>query len=261
MVRRKISTNETGQSATRSRSRRPRAKALQELADEYMLDRKYQGLAQKTLYLDRWALSKIKLVTDTLPINRATALKILDGDYASTTLENLLASVKRFFQWAEKIHGIPNVLTDFSVKKGKASLPRVLTDDEIQALMKAAKKPVDRALVSMLLNTGVRIAEAASLVKQNIVWHSDRIEIVVHGKTGTRQVPISPEIAEMLTELGDDVHIWTSSKGNPVKKPALQRRFVRIMKRAGLKGPRLGPHTCRHTYGTGFIRRGGDVVA
>lgn len=81
----------------------------------------------------------------------------------------------------------------------------------------------------------------------------------VHGKIGQRQVPISPELAELLVSLGNDDFFWTGPGGHPLTYWGVKNAFRRVFQRAGLKGPKLGPHTLRHTFATEYCRVGGNV--
>ena len=246
-------------SPRRSRHRR-RSVELAPLLEEYRRERVLSGAKAATMRQDQWALRKLQGVTETLPIDRPTALRIFDGNLSASSREQLAMIVKRFFRWAQEVHDIPNPIPDFKPVSRSRSLPRVLTDDEITKLLGAAQKPSNLALALLILDTGIRIGEVANLTKHSIVAHSDRFEIEVDGKTGMRRIPISADVARKLMQLGGDMHIWTKKGGLPIVKDSLQKRFRRMMERAAITGRRLGPHTLRHTFGTNFIRQGGDVV-
>ena len=258
VVRRKLRTGK-GDSSRRAHGRR-RAVALEPLAQEYLRERRLAGMSVATLNQDRWGLARIAAVTDTLPIDRAAALAIFDVGLKPTSLGQLVSVVKRIFRWVEEIHGIPSPIKGFRPKTGRRSMPRVLTEMEIEALLAVARKPLLLALVMLILDTGLRIGEVESLTKQSIKRFAGRIVLEVEGKTGERGVPMSPYVADMIEALGDDVLIWKSRTGRALKADALQKRIRRLMKKAGMSGPRLGPHSLRHTYATAFIVNGGDVA-
>ena len=80
----------------------------------------------------------------------------------------------------------------------------------------------------------------------------------VDGKTGPRIIPETPEVREMLNNLGDTAHIWVSGKG-PVSRSSVQMAIRRIFQRAGLRGPQMGPHILWHTFATIYISSGGSL--
>ena len=219
-----------------------------------------QGAAVATVKQDEWGLKKIAAVTDRLPINRATAIRIFDGKYGGTSRNQLITVVKRIFNWVEENYGFPNPIANYRAIPAKRSQPRVLTEDEIRLVLDVAKNAINLAVVMLILDAGLRIGEVHSLTKQSLRRYDDRLELEVDGKAGTRTVPVSPVVFEMLMALGDEIHVWTSREGKPLQVGALQSRVRRMMKRAGMSGRRLGPHTLRHTCATLFIRNGGHVL-
>lgn len=110
-------------------------------------------------------------------------------------------------------------------------------------------------MVVLCLDTGIRLGELANL-RWTAVWPDS---IRVTGKTGPRIVPVSRGARDMLTGLGDSDHIWVSRKG-PMSLWAVQMVIRRLFIRAGLQGPKSGPHTLRHTFGTHYIANGGSLA-
>lgn len=47
----------------------------------------------------------------------------------------------------------------------------------------------------------------------------------------------------------------------PLTYSGVMQAYKRILRRAGISGPRSGPHTLRHTFATEFLRRGGSLPA
>lgn len=80
------------------------------------------------------------------------------------------------------------------------------------------------------------------------------------GKVGQRQVPISPELSELLMTLGNNTFFWVGPSGNKLTYWGIKNVFRRVFHRAGLQGRKLGPHTLRHTFATEYCRAGGNVT-
>ena len=258
--RRKLKTGGSRRAQPAGRSRRRRSLTMEQVAEEYRRERKNQGVSLATSRQDGWGLAKIMAVTDTLPIDRATAIRIFDGNYKGTSRNQLIGLVKKLFKWVEEVHGIPNPIANYRAIPARRSEPKVLTQDEIRRLLDVARTLQNVALVMLIIDTGLRIGEAHSVTKASLLRYDDRLEVEVTGKTGMRRVPVSPVVFDMLMALGNGDVIWTTKQGKAVKVEALQSRFRRMMKRAGMSGERLGPHTMRHTAATHFIRNGGHVM-
>ena len=158
----------------------------------------------------------------------------------------------------------------------RRTLPRVLTGEEVHRLVDVASEPDDevkhftgckvlknhrdKALVLTALDTGLRLGEIAGLQVADLQdgW------LQVDGKTGERQVPVSPEVLDLiwLQVVGDDV--WPSTKGGRLTRRGVQLVLSRLIEDAGIQrtrpGQRIGPHCLRHTFATWYIRRGGKVA-
>ena len=62
----------------------------------------------------------------------------------------------------------------------------------------------------LILDTGIRLTEVASVTKDNLGVDTLRVT----GKRGQREVPISQELRILLNELADDAHPWTNARSN-----------------------------------------------
>ena len=122
-------------------------------------------------------------------------------------------------------------------------------------LLAAAHNERDRALLLVVLDCGLRLGEVANLRRASLRdgW------MVVEGKVGDRPVPVSDELAETLTTLGEGDHVWIGRFAKPLTQHGIQMAYKRMFLRAGISGPKIGPHTLRHTFATMYLRAGGGV--
>ena len=106
----------------------------------------------------------------------------------------------------------------------------------------------------LILDTGIRLTEVASVTKDNLGVDTLRVT----GKRRQREVPISQELRILLNELGDDAHPWTSARSNrPLTRAGVQWAYRRIFGRVGIPG---GAHRLRHTFATQYLRNNGSIV-
>ena len=117
------------------------------------------------------------------------------------------------------------------------------------------------ALVSTLLDTGIRIEEALSLKRECV--DLENLLITVYGKgQKERVIPMSFELRKVL-------HRWLLSHNFPLAFPTRQgahmtqrnvlRHFKTVATRLGISGVPVSFHTARHTFAVNYIRNGGDV--
>lgn len=176
-----------------------------------------------------------------------------------TTSRNRLVAIRALLKWAHRRRLVAGPLEWLDhverPAKGRARL-RTFTPGELAALAReSSKDPIDFALFCVLLDTGIRIGEAASLRPSTIRPH----EIDVDGKTGRHTVPISPETRKALLTIAGGNRVWPGRLGKPMTTDGLQWRARRLIARAGIEVPAAGPHTFRHTFATSYLAKGGEI--
>ncbi len=130
-----------------------------------------------------------------------------------------------------------NPIEDVEAPILKPRVARSLTAAQLHLLLThPGHSPAARAFLYLLADTGLRLSEAMS------VDHADKVgldTIVVVGKVGEREVPISPRVAGMVAE--QLPWPWTSNR-------SLWDVIRKAFERAGLGGKRASAHTLRHTF-------------
>ena len=225
------------------------------LVDEYLAYCRLRGLSEKTVSQYQWALNRLVLRCPELPQDGFDLVPLIgEGSLGPESRRDLLKCLKAFFGWAELRHHWPNPSRGLTPPRRRTQTRRVLTRDEISRLFAVADSTRDRALLLVILDCGLRLAEVANLRHQHVRdgW------LVVSGKTGERQVPVSSELATLLGSLGAGEHLWIGRQG-PLTREGIMLIYRRMFDRARITGPKTGPHTLRHTFGTFYIREGGGV--
>ncbi|WP_183115296.1 tyrosine recombinase [Gluconacetobacter diazotrophicus] len=158
-----------------------------------------------------------------------------------------------------------------------ATLPRFLTEDEVDALLAACVLPPDggaarrwlvaRAALEMLYASGLRISELLALPRRGL--GRDAQMLMVRGKGGReRLVPLSAAAraaAEALIAHDGPRRSPYLFPGRAPDRPLTRQGFDRILHdvalRAGLDPARLSPHVLRHSFATHMLARGADLRA
>ena len=148
--------------------------------------------------------------------------------------------------------------------------PRALSAEELRRFLKSVLQSGslrNRALVSIMLNCGLRISEVAALDAGDIVLTARKRELVVRcGKNSKRRtVPINKDCAEVLqqylqTEKFADPNspLFVSRKGFRLSQPAIDHLVRKLGKDAGVE---VSSHRLRHCCLTRLVRAGIDIVA
>ena len=112
-----------------------------------------------------------------------------------------------------------------------------------------------------LINTGLRAEELTLVQATDIRWL-----LVQRGKGGRgRVVDLSPIVAEAMLRYQrfrnpNEPSFFQSKTGTPLTTVALGLLWRKLCDRAGIKGPKRGPHAARHTMATQYLRAGGECA-
>lgn len=148
------------------------------------------------------------------------------------------------------------------VKLSDTKLPNegdLLTEEEVDNLVRVAITPRDKAFVALLYESGARIGEMGSLQIRNVKPDNYGVVLWVTGKTGQRPIRIIKATPHLMTWLAchprkDDPEaaLWvtiSTAKHTPVCYAAMRNLLQRLFERAGIR-KRFNPHLFRHSRAT-----------
>ena len=139
-----------------------------------------------------------------------------------------------------------------------------LSDDELRRLLANAGTR-DQAILLLLLDTGLRVSEAAGIRFRDLRQDGS---IKVMGKGAKeRLVPVGTSsrraIGRYLAVRGrgePDESVFLAELGTGLTYHGIQQILKRLKVRAGLER-RCSPHTFRHTFARNYLVNGGDVFS
>ena len=182
-----------------------------------------------------------------------------------------MSTWRSFYKWARRTRRVAVDPTDElpEIKRNPQPVIHVFNDAEIEALLSLPVQ--DAAPLAVLLEAGLRKAEASALRVQDCLPEAGQV-LVLNGKGGRdRIVPMSPRLSHLLNELlllerlnGKD-HIFYAVKSNqfgtrkilrskPVGEATFARWWRQCLDTAGVRY--RTPHTARHTFATRWRLRG-----
>jgi len=167
-----------------------------------------------------------------------------------------------FFHWSWLEYNTPNPMQRVERPRLPDIEMRALEPGELAHVLAAAHNLRDKAIVDLALDSGVRASEFGRFRIVDL----GRETIWLWGKGRKRlQVPISPETRQLLQLLieqngkdGPESLLFTDQHGQPISRFAVYRIVRKCMDKAGVAGPKRGPHCLRHSLGTNYIASGGD---
>jgi integrase/recombinase XerD len=142
------------------------------------------------------------------------------------------------------------------------ALPRALDAEDVKRLLPVIRKVRDRAMILVLLRTGMRIGELLRTRVSDVQLDERRIQLVVGEKNRTgRVVYLSADACQALKE-------WIQSRdpGKPLlfygqgrsslSYTAARVMFLRYLKKAGISERGYSLHGLRHTCATELLNAG-----
>jgi len=145
-----------------------------------------------------------------------------------------------------------------TISQNHRKLPEeLLTEEEVQNIIRAGQNTRDKALLSCLAESGCRISEIGTLQIKHVSFEEYGARLTVKGKTGTRKILIinsTPYLQEWINQHPDnensDSYLWYNQQDNPCLSYARISAILKLAsKRAKIK-KRVYPHLLRHTRAT-----------
>lgn len=228
----------------------------EEAIEKFLANCKARGLRPKTLEwyqtrLGRFARACPEIPTELEPIECFLG----DSGGSQETKHGNYRALKAFFRFISQRLDISNAVEKVAPPRRPKKVMPTLEPMELFMLLNMAISPRDRALLTLLIDSGARAAEIAGLR-----WQDIRTETIrVNGKSGEREIPISDETRRQLLGLPrKGEHVFMGVHG-PLTRSGIYRVVRQCMTRAGISGPKLGPHRLRHSFGKGYLVAGGDL--
>ena len=216
---------------------------------------------------------KNELVADEAAV-RGFMQATMDAGLKATTQARRLAAIRQFHRFLLLEGRRPDDPT-LAVEgpRRERALPRVLSEEEIEALIAAARLkdgPEGRRLLCLLelaYASGLRVSELVGLTLGQFA--PDRAAIIVRGKGGKeRMVPVGRHAREALKAW---LEVRPADRRNRLfpstgRTGQLTRQHVlylikRLALDAGIDPERISPHVLRHAFATHLLTHGADLRA
>lgn len=192
---------------------------------------------------------------------------LVGHDATPSTINRHLATLRVFAQAS----GIP---IDVKGVEEQGLAPRWLDRKEQAALVRETEKAInaaqtepakiqairDKAIIIILLNSGLRISELCALSVKDIELTDRKGRLIVRqGKGGKhRDVPLN-SIARDALKTWMKVHVngewlFSGKRGDRLSPSGVYRRLAELARRANIED--VSPHTLRHTFSKNLVDSG-----
>ena len=204
------------------------------------------------------------------------AARNADG-LSRTSTARAVSTLRGLFRFLEKRGFATNAaIHALRTPKVPKSVPRALTEDDavltVNTIEDLASEPWigkrDKALLAILYGCGLRISEALSLGRDQIMGAEDRTGMLrVFGKGGKeRVVPVLPAVTGMVRNYldacphdpGPDGPLFLGRRGKRLNAAVAQKQMRSVRRALGLPETAT-PHAMRHSFATHLLAGDGDL--
>ena len=182
---------------------------------------------------------------------------------SNRTLENTRSYLSSFFRWmVEEDIITKNPADKIKPVKYTEEVRLPFSDVELDSMRMACSGERDRAMLEMLVSTGVRLNELASMDIQDINFPALTVH-VRHGKGGKERIVYMTSVAAkhletyLKTRTDTDPALFLSRQHDRISRSGIWRAVKAIGKRAGVED--VHPHRFRRTLATGLAKKGMDI--
>ena len=186
---------------------------------------------------------------------------IQETNFSMYTKHAYKIALKKFYKWLkgnnEEYPEEVKWLKGNSKKNMKLPASgELVTEEDVKRLIEVGENSRDKALVSMLYESGCRIGEIATLQIYNVKFDDYGVLINVEGKTGSRQIRLVASVPHIATWLQNHplkenrlaplwITIGTKNHNQLLQYGALRALLRRLFKRAHID-KKMNPHSFRH---------------
>jgi len=244
------------------------------LLENYYVDKLNEGITKPRILSLLEQTSRIlewigkdwdKVTIDDLKI---IVSKIRSNPHTEKTKSDYLSKIKQFDKWINdnKDYTEKTKWIKTTIRLKHYKLPTdLITPKEAQQLIDATSTTRDRAIISLLWETGARVGEIANLRIQDIQFNKGDATLNLFGKTGARRVMILESVRDLKNYLTvrsllakhDFVFCLegTRNKYAPMTHPSI----IKLLKNATTKtnlNKRTYPHLFRHSRASYLASKG-----
>ncbi len=180
-----------------------------------------------------------------------------------STVRTRLACIIAFLHFLMEQEIIPGSLLKRSIKlKLPDTLPRAMNPADVRKLLSVIDDTRDRALILLLLRTGIRIGEALGLTLNDLDIRERKIHLFEGEKNSMGRVVYLSDDALFAIKLWlrrrdpNKEFVFYGHGNKPICYSTGRSRFVKYLQRAGLEQKGYTVHCLRHTFASELLNAG-----
>ena len=190
---------------------------------------------------------------------------------ANSSFNSYLNQIKGYQKYLRRVLKLNYKFTEdeygnkIETKKVHKKIKKVLTDDELSAILEVTTTKKQKVLLLTFMYTGLRKEEILTLKKSQINIENNTITIKQKGGN-IRSLTVNPELTKMLINYSrnNKKYVFENSHGNPPSTSWINKFLKILCKRAGVNRDSdffrsISPHIFRAGVAMRYISETGDL--
>jgi integrase/recombinase XerD len=202
---------------------------------------------------------------------------------ATSTVNRVLSTLRSFYAYLEREHGVSNPMKDVESRKIPLRLPKALSVSQITQLIDGSFHEDDsisfrnRAILELLYSTGGRVSEIVGINLSDISMvntESSQVRVLKLRGKGNKErivpmgsfsikalddylVRVRPDLV-LKNSKGKSDALFLNQRGSRISRQSAWQIVVDSAKKCGLSGG-ISPHVFRHSFATHLLDGGADI--
>ncbi|MGY0694370.1 tyrosine-type recombinase/integrase [Virgibacillus sp. FSP13] len=261
---------------------------IETVQKEFIADKRFEGLKENSIisyqnlfrHWNEWLNAKEIIHIEDLSQRIIKRYLIYCTDELQNkpkTVNSKLRLLRVFAKWLYLEKLTDSILTQGIKTQREDQSPKIVRTDDLRLLLSHLRrnKRIEKTftarrnyiIVLTLIGTGLRVGELTQLTWSDIDFQEHTIRIQVSKSRKAQQVPLSDALARELLDwrlfLANEFDslpraAFTTEKGNPVSRTAIQNVFKRLKKTLNIQG-HLSPHAMRNYYLKTLVSNGANL--